>query len=139
MNGTLLAAIPDGPPYATDWVDANPFDPAEIAVAVADDHGNTARDAVTLKPLDVIETSEVSRVLLDTSVQDNAGRFVRALGREDFAVREDGVPQVLDIVGNPHGLDYLARDCRNVCRWFSARGLHADPDELLSELVAQAW
>jgi RIO kinase 1 len=49
------------------------------------------------------------------------------------------VPQVIDIVGNPQGMDFLARDCRNVCRWFSSRGLDVDADELLSELVAQAW
>ena len=26
VDGTLLSTISDGPPYATDWVDANPFD-----------------------------------------------------------------------------------------------------------------
>jgi RIO kinase 1 len=36
-------------------------------------------------------------------------------------------------------MDFLERDCRNVCRWFQARGLDADPGELLSELIAQAW
>lgn len=49
------------------------------------------------------------------------------------------LPQVLDIVGNPHGVEFLHRDCRNVCQWFTARGLEVDPDELLSELLAQAW
>jgi RIO kinase 1 len=49
------------------------------------------------------------------------------------------LPQVVDIVGNPQGMDFLERDCRNVCRWFQSRGLDADPGELLSELIAQAW
>jgi RIO kinase 1 len=49
------------------------------------------------------------------------------------------VPQVIDIVGNPNGMDFLHRDCRNMCRWFQARGLDVEPDDLLSELVAQAW
>jgi RIO kinase 1 len=49
------------------------------------------------------------------------------------------VPQVIDIVGNPNGMDFLHRDCRNMCRWFQARGLEVEPDDLLSELVAQAW
>jgi RIO kinase 1 len=49
------------------------------------------------------------------------------------------LPQVLDIVGNPNGVDFLLRDCRNVCRWFVSRGLQVDPDELLAELLAQAW
>lgn len=43
------------------------------------------------------------------------------------------LPQVVDIVGNPQGLEYLARDCRNICRWFTSRGLtDADPDELMT-------
>ncbi len=49
------------------------------------------------------------------------------------------VPQVLDIVGNPKGMDFLHRDCRNMCRWFQSRGLEVDADDLLAELVAQAW
>lgn len=49
------------------------------------------------------------------------------------------LPQVIDIVGNPHGMDFLARDCRNVCSWFAARGFAVDPDDLLAELIAQAY
>lgn len=49
------------------------------------------------------------------------------------------LPQAVDIVANPQGMDYLARDCRNVCTWFGARGRRVDPNELLGELVAQAW
>lgn len=49
------------------------------------------------------------------------------------------LPQVLDIVGNPNGVEYLQRDCRNVCQWFTSRGLDVDPEELLGELLAQAW
>jgi RIO kinase 1 len=49
------------------------------------------------------------------------------------------LPQVLDIVSNPNGVDFLLRDCRNVCQWFVSRGLEVDADELLAELLAQAW
>ncbi len=49
------------------------------------------------------------------------------------------LPQVVDIVGNPAGVDFLLRDCRNVCGWFVSRGLAVDPEELLAELLAQAW
>ncbi len=49
------------------------------------------------------------------------------------------LPQVLDIVGNPNGVDFLMRDCRNICSWFVSRGLDVDAEELLSELLAQAW
>ena len=49
------------------------------------------------------------------------------------------LPQVIDIVSNHNGVDFLLRDCRNVCSWFTSRGLEVDPDELLAELLAQAW
>lgn len=49
------------------------------------------------------------------------------------------LPQVVDIVANPNGMEFLARDCRNVCAWFTSRGLSADPGDLLAELVAQAY
>lgn len=49
------------------------------------------------------------------------------------------LPQVVDIVGNPNGMEFLARDCRNVCSWFRSRGFEADPDYLFAELVAQAY
>jgi RIO kinase 1 len=49
------------------------------------------------------------------------------------------LPQVIDIVSNHNGVDLLLRDCRNVCSWFTSRGLEVDADELLAELLAQAW
>jgi RIO kinase 1 len=49
------------------------------------------------------------------------------------------LPQVVDVVGNPNGMDFLARDCRNVCSWFTARGLELDADQLLAELISYAW
>jgi len=44
------------------------------------------------------------------------------------------VPQVIDLAGNPLGLDYLRRDCANICAWFTARGVDADPGDLQAEL-----
>lgn len=49
------------------------------------------------------------------------------------------LPQVVDIVGNPQGMEFLARDCRNVATWFTGRGLELDPEELLAELISYAW
>ncbi|MBV9822395.1 MAG: serine/threonine protein kinase, partial [Actinobacteria bacterium] len=49
------------------------------------------------------------------------------------------LPQVVDVVSNPNGMDYLQRDCRNVCTWFSSRGLACDPEELFGELVGLAF
>ena len=49
------------------------------------------------------------------------------------------LPQVVDIVANPAGADFLQRDCHNVCAWFRRRGLDVDEDALFGETIAQAW
>ena len=49
------------------------------------------------------------------------------------------LPQMVDLVGNPEGLDFLLRDCTNVCSWFRARGLEADEHALYSDLLAHAF
>jgi len=48
------------------------------------------------------------------------------------------LPQAVDIVANPSGMDFLMRDCHNVTSWFAARGLDVDEHELFSELLATA-
>jgi RIO kinase 1 len=60
------------------------------------------------------------------------------LAAEDRLVLID-LPQAVDIVRNPQGMDYLARDCRNVASWFRTRGLDVDGDALLADLVAYVW
>jgi VWFA-related protein len=97
VDGKLLSSVNAGPPYAVEWVDENPFEPREIAVAVADSLGNTARDTVNLKPLEVAEATDVARVLIDASVQDKTGRYIDTLDAHNFRVLEDGVPQVVDL------------------------------------------
>ena len=49
------------------------------------------------------------------------------------------LPQIVDLVGNPAGPDFLLRDCANVCTWFRARGLDVDEHDLFGELLAQAF
>ena len=49
------------------------------------------------------------------------------------------LPQVVDLAGNPLGMDFLLRDCTNVCSWFRARGLPVDEHELYGELLAHAF
>ncbi|SEE13579.1 serine protein kinase RIO [Ruania alba] len=49
------------------------------------------------------------------------------------------VPQVVDLVANPHGIEILDRDCRTMCTWFTSHGLPQDPDVLLAELISFAW
>jgi RIO kinase 1 len=51
------------------------------------------------------------------------------------------LPQVVDVVANPQGAEFLARDVRVVATWFAARGLpatEADPAELTRLLLREA-
>lgn len=49
------------------------------------------------------------------------------------------LPQLVDLAGNLQGAELLARDCRNMCAWFNARGLEVDDGHLLGGLLAEAW
>src|SRR5580704_18211909 len=44
VDNVLLATDSDGPPYAVEWVDENPYEPRQILVQVQDQFGNVARD-----------------------------------------------------------------------------------------------
>lgn len=48
------------------------------------------------------------------------------------------LPQIVDVVANPQGADFIARDVRNVAGWFTQRGLRVDADELLERLLYEA-
>lgn len=60
------------------------------------------------------------------------------LATDDRVVIID-LPQMVDIIGNPQGVDFLTRDCRNIATWFTSRGLDVDSDALLGEVIAYAW
>ena len=49
------------------------------------------------------------------------------------------LPQIVDLVGNTAGMDFLLRDCTNVCTWFRSRGLEVDEHDLFGELLAHAF
>jgi RIO kinase 1 len=50
------------------------------------------------------------------------------------------LPQIVDLVGNPAGMDFLMRDCTNICTWFRQKGLAAaDEHELFGDLMAHAF
>lgn len=98
VDNTLLGVDEDGPPYAIEWLDENPYERREIAVEVEDELGQIVRDSVELKPFELVEVTGASRVLLEMSVHDKVGRFVAGLAPSSFAVTEDGVPQEIDLV-----------------------------------------
>ena len=49
------------------------------------------------------------------------------------------LPQIVDLVGNQNGMDFLMRDCANICGWFRGKGLAVDEHELFGELMAHAF
>ena len=51
------------------------------------------------------------------------------------------LPQIVDVIANPQGRDFLARDVRVVAKWFAARGLPSgriDADGLIATLLHEA-
>ncbi len=48
------------------------------------------------------------------------------------------LPQVVDVISNPAGREFLARDVQVVAKWFTARGLDVDADRLLDDLMSDA-
>ncbi len=48
------------------------------------------------------------------------------------------LPQIVDVVANPRGKEFLIRDVHNVAAWFSAHGVDADADALGRELTLDA-
>jgi RIO kinase 1 len=49
------------------------------------------------------------------------------------------LPQLVDIVSNPHAMSLLERDCHNVCTWFTRHGVERDEGTLFAELIAEAF
>ena len=51
------------------------------------------------------------------------------------------MPQIVDVIANPRGADFLTRDSANVGHWFTARGLTGvtpAPADLPGLLLAEA-
>jgi RIO kinase 1 len=48
-----------------------------------------------------------------------------------------GLPQVVDVIANPNGRDFLARDARNVATWFARAGHPGAAGDALADLLAQ--
>jgi Mg-chelatase subunit ChlD len=98
VDDTLLGEDTDGPPYVSEWEDANPYEPRVIRAEVDDGLGGTVADRVSLASLEVIEEAAVSSVLVEATVTDEAGRYVSNLDDEHFTLFEDDEPQKLDLV-----------------------------------------
>jgi VWFA-related protein len=98
VDGTLLGTVTNGPPYAIEWTDDNPFQRREIVVEAEDDDGNIGRDRIVLDPFVVTEVAEITSVLVEAGVYDKDGRMIRGLTASEFMLEEDGRRQVPDMV-----------------------------------------
>jgi VWFA-related protein len=97
VGDTLLATDTDGPPYAVEWTDENPFEPRRIRVEMTD--GETVvEDHVDLKPFEVVEAAEVLSINVDASVRDAKGRYAANLTAADFLLFENDTAQRVDAV-----------------------------------------
>lgn len=84
------------------------------------------------------QLTEAMRVMAGLGLTHGDLSAFNILATEERLVIID-LPQAVDIVANPQGMEFLARDCRNVASWFCSRGLAVDGEALLGELVAYAW
>jgi VWFA-related protein len=97
VDNRLLASDSDGPPFDTQWTDENPFEKRELTVKAEFSSGEILTDTLILEPLELTEATEVTSVLVEASVLDEKGRFIKDLAASDFEVREDNEPQTLDL------------------------------------------
>lgn len=98
VDDTPVGEDAEGPVYAVEWADANPFTPVTIRAEAVGLDGLIGIDTVTLPALDVTDETSVASVLLDVAVMDSEGRYVHNLSRDSFSLYEDGALQTLDLV-----------------------------------------
>jgi RIO kinase 1 len=49
------------------------------------------------------------------------------------------LPQIVDAVTNPGGLDFLHRDCVNIADWFTRHRVEVDAEALFADLVGELY
>lgn len=109
---------------------------------IGDDDGGAAPRLAQLRP-DPAELDDLWQQLADNlTVLALAGYAHGDLSAYNLLVQQGrlvviDVPQIVDVVGNPHGREFLDRDVRNVGGWFTARGLDPGRVDALSESLAK--
>jgi RIO kinase 1 len=49
------------------------------------------------------------------------------------------LPQIVDAVSNPNGLELLHRDCVNIADWFTRKRVECDAEELFADLLGELY
>ena len=107
--------------------------------------GSTAAPRLAQLRPDTADLSDLWRQLVAAlSTMAHAGLAHGDLSAYNLLVHDGrlvviDLPQIVDVVANPRGPEFLDRDARNVADWFHRHGLaEADGDELAAELRADA-
>ncbi len=126
----------DGTEILMEWVSTGPEHDRETAPRLA----QTRPDTSLLR-----DYFEQLRDVLATMAQhgivhgDLSAYNILAAGERLVVI---DLPQVVDLVGNPRGMEFLLRDCANVCAWFRSKGLSpevADEQTLFADLLSTAF
>jgi VWFA-related protein len=96
VDNVLIGTDTDGPPYAVEWDDTNPYERTRLRAEFDDPVAGLVRHEIELPSFDVVEETSVMSVAVEASVQDAKGHFVGKLPASEFSVFEDGRPQTLD-------------------------------------------
>ncbi|GAA4916343.1 RIO kinase 1 [Stackebrandtia albiflava] len=106
---------------------------------IGEPDGTAAPRLAQLRP-DATELADLWRQLSDSlSIMARDGFAHGDLSAYNVIV-QDGrlviidVPQIIDVIANPRGAEFLRRDVRNIGNWFKARGL---PEEQVEELAEE--
>ena len=98
VDGVLVGSTTSGPPYAVDWDDTDPLAAREIVAQATDGAGEVLKDTVHLPPFEAVFHRGTASVLVEASVYDAKGRFAPDLEPAVFHLRENDVPQQIDLV-----------------------------------------
>jgi VWFA-related protein len=96
VDNVLLGTDTDGPPYAVEWDDKNPYERTRLRAEFDDPIVGIVRHEIELPSFDIVQETSVMSVALEASVQDAKGHFVAKLPASEFSVFEDGQPQKVD-------------------------------------------
>ncbi len=120
------------------------IDGTEILMELVTHDGNAAPRLVATRPapdlladwFDQLRNAMVAMAARGFAHGDLSPYNILAAGERLVII---DLPQMVDLVANPQGADFLLRDCHNVCSWFVRRGLAVDEQDLFGELMASAW
>lgn len=111
---------------------------------VVDEHGHPAPRLANARPspAELVEWFDQLRAALVTLsrmgiAHGDLSAYNILVGADGLAIID--VPQVVDLVANPNALDYLHRDCVNVCTWFGRKGFECDAEQLFADLLAHVY